>query len=83
MQRTFYVKAFWDEEAEVFCSESDIKGLHIEAETIEEFESILHECAIELIIANHVTANEIASSSFKDLVPAILWQKPENTLEVA
>ena len=33
----FFVKAVWDEEAKVFYSDSDIVGLHIEAETIEGF----------------------------------------------
>ena len=50
----FFVKAVWDEEAEVFHSDSDIVGLHIEAETIEEFREILVDIAPELILTNHV-----------------------------
>ena len=50
----FFVKAVWDEEAKVFYSDSDIVGLHIEAETIEEFREILVDIAPELIPANHV-----------------------------
>ena len=77
MQRTFKIKALWDAEAEVFYSESDIIGLHIEAATLEEFEQIFLECAVELITANHITAKEFATTPMKDLVPAILWQRPE------
>ncbi len=79
MKRTFVIKALWDEDAKVFVSESDIDGLHIEAETIEEFEEIIKECAIELIIANHLSAPEIADRSIRELIPAILWQRPELT----
>ena len=39
--RHFFIKAIWDDEAQVFYSESDIKGLHIEAETLAEFEAVL------------------------------------------
>lgn len=77
LKRTFNITARWDEDARVFYSESDIIGLHIEAETIEEFEEIMRETAVELVIANHTTAAELASTSLKDLVPAIFWQRPE------
>ena len=77
MQRTFVIKALWDEEAGVFVSESDIIGLHIEAETIEEFETILRECAVELVIANHFSPEDLASRPMRELVPAILWQRPD------
>lgn len=76
MKRTFSVAALWDDEAKVFYSESDIKGLHIEAKTIEEFEEIMQDVAVELIVANHLTAPEIATRPLKDLIPAILWQRP-------
>jgi hypothetical protein len=45
MERTFFVKALWDEEAKVCSSESDIEGLHIEASSIEEFEAVMNEAA--------------------------------------
>ncbi|MEN0000991.1 MAG: hypothetical protein AAF940_08915, partial [Pseudomonadota bacterium] len=51
-------------------------GLHIEAATIEEFEEIMHDVAIELIVQNHLSAADIASKSIKELVPAIFWQRP-------
>ena len=48
-----FVRAFWDDEANVYVSESDIKGLHIEAETREEFESVILEHAGEFVTENH------------------------------
>ncbi len=77
MKRTVRVKAVWDVDAKVFYSQSDIQGLHIETADLDEFEEILMDVAPELIIANHRTAPEIAEHSFKDLMPAILWQRPE------
>lgn len=77
MKRTFKVTAVWDVDAKVFYSQSDIEGLHIEAADLDEFEEIMMDVAPELIIANHRTAPEIAEHSFKDLIPAILWQRPE------
>ncbi|MCY4154929.1 MAG: DUF1902 domain-containing protein [Gammaproteobacteria bacterium] len=76
MKRSFMVKAVWDDEANVFYSESDIEGLHIEAVTIAEFEQIMMEVAPDLIVANHLSAPEIAAHPLKDLIPAILWQRP-------
>lgn len=83
MRKTFTVKALWDEEAQVFISESDIKGLHIEAETLEEFEAIMHEVAADLITQNHYSASEMASTPMRDLIPAILWQRPAGKLAFA
>ncbi|PWW02224.1 uncharacterized protein DUF1902 [Hoeflea marina] len=79
MQRTFSVKALWDAEAKVFVSESDIEGLHIEAETIEAFEAVMHDAAIDLIVANHVSEEDLASRPLRDLIPAILWERPDAT----
>lgn len=77
MKRTFRVKAVWDVDAKAFYSQSDIQGLHIETADLDEFEEIMMDVAPELIIANHRTVPEIAEHSFKDLMPAILWQRPE------
>ena len=54
----FFVKAVWDEEAKVFYSDSDIVGLHIEAETLAAFRGIMVDIALELILANHVTNDD-------------------------
>ena len=74
---TFSVKAHWDEDAGVYVSESDIIGLHIEAGTIDEFEEVMLDLAGELIIANHMSAADLAEKPYKDLIPAILWHRPE------
>ena len=79
-RQSFFVKACWDDEAKVFYSESNIKGLHIEAKTIEEFGDILNEAAPDLIIANHIDKADLATRSFADLIPSILWQQPNNGL---
>ena len=68
----FFVKAVWDEEAKVFYSDSDIVGLHIETETIEEFREILVDIAPELILANHVTNDDLLTKSLRELVP-VIW----------
>jgi cobalamin biosynthesis protein CbiD len=75
-KRMFNVTAQWDAEAQVFYSVSDIVGLHIEAATIEEFETILMDVAPGLLVANHMSKDELANSAPEDLIPAILWQRP-------
>jgi hypothetical protein len=40
-----YITPIWDHEAQVYYSESNIRGLHIEAETLEEFEVVAMEMA--------------------------------------
>jgi hypothetical protein len=54
LRRTFFVRAIWDDEAQVYVSESDIKGLHIETKTLDEFKQVLDDVAVELILTNHV-----------------------------
>lgn len=76
VKRTFRVTAIWDDEAGVYVADSDIIGLHIETPSIDEFEEIMMDIAPELIVANHMTAEDIAGKPYKDLVPAIFWQRP-------
>ena len=83
MKLTFRVKAVWDAEAGVFYAESDIEGLHIEAATLDEFESIMMEVAPELIMVNHRSVSELAQHPLKDLIPAIVWQRPDTGGAVA
>jgi hypothetical protein len=83
MKRMFYVRAHWDNEAKVYYSESDIFGLHIEAATIDEFEAVMNDVAADLIVTNHYSAQDIASKPLRELVPAILWQRPEPIPAVA
>ena len=82
-KRTFFIRALWDEEAKTYYSESDITGLHIEAETLDEFEAVMNDVAVELVIANHMSAPDLATRSMKDLVPGILWQRPEKNYAMA
>lgn len=52
MNQSFYVKAIWDPEAEVWCSESDIPGLVIETATLAEFEFLARQFASDLLAEN-------------------------------
>lgn len=83
MKRAFKVEACWDEEAKVWYSVSDINGLHIEADTLEEFEVVLFEVAPELIVCNHIRPQDLVKRTMAELVPAILWQRPQGQLECA
>jgi hypothetical protein len=76
-QRSFHVRAVWDAESGVYVCESDIVGLHIEAATVDEFEEAMMDVAPELIVANHMSAADIAGTPYKDLIPAIIWERPE------
>ena len=53
MVQTFKVSAIWDSEAKVFTSQSDIPGLVIEADTFEEFVSLVEDLAPEVLAANY------------------------------
>lgn len=74
---TFYVKAIWDADAGVFYSESDIIGLHIEAETLDEFEAAAAELGPQLIVENHITKRDIAQRSISELIPWIKFRLPQ------
>ncbi|WP_374624578.1 DUF1902 domain-containing protein [Devosia sp.] len=79
VKRSFTVRALWDEEAQVYYSESDIDGFHIEAETIDEFESVMMDLAPDLIVANHMEKQAVSlvnASNLASFIPAILWQRP-------
>lgn len=52
----FTVTAIWDDEANVFTSESDIPGLVVEAETFDAFVEVVSALAPEVIAANLPTA---------------------------
>lgn len=52
MAQSFYVKAIWDAEASVWCSESNILGLVLETATLAEFESLARHFAPELLAEN-------------------------------
>ncbi|WP_428155717.1 DUF1902 domain-containing protein [Brevundimonas sp.] len=52
MTEEFYVKAIWDPEAGVWCSESNIVGLVLETATLGEFENLARHFAPELLAEN-------------------------------
>lgn len=52
MAQKFIVTANWDDEAKVFTSTSDIPGLVVEADTFEEFVSLVEALAPEMLAAN-------------------------------
>jgi len=83
LKRTYRVEAVWDDEAKVYYSKSEVDGLAIEAATLDEFEEIMLELAPELIMVNHVLQPGLANRPMKDLVPTLLWQRPEPDLAIA
>jgi hypothetical protein len=52
MASTLTVTATWDPEVSVFMSQSNIPGLVVEADTFEEFVSLVEALAPEVISAN-------------------------------
>ena len=52
-EASFFVQAILDEEAGVYISNSDITGLHVEANTLDEFVEIVKDIAPDLLAANH------------------------------
>ena len=75
MKRRYIVTAVWDAEARVYYSESDIDGLHIEAETLDEFESLILDLAPDLIIENHLSVRELGETPLKKLIPSIVLRE--------
>ncbi|MEY1557183.1 DUF1902 domain-containing protein [Yoonia sp. R2331] len=71
----FEVTAVWDNEAEVWISESNITGLHIEADTLEEFESEVRAHATDLIVENHIAKADLASKPLRELIPTVFWRQ--------
>ena len=80
---SFSVSAIWDEEAQVYYSESDIVGLHLEAATIEEFESEMKRLAPELIMENHFTPSDFKHKSLMELLPSIFFNRPHDPMQLA
>jgi hypothetical protein len=50
--KTFHVTAHWDPEAEVFYSETDVPGLVVETETLDEFIDLVNHFTSELLADN-------------------------------
>lgn len=75
-QRAFTVTPLWDDEASVWVSESDIIGLHIEADTLKAFEALVMDFAPEMIVENHWGAAALASVPLRDIVPIVRINAP-------
>ena len=52
MPASYYVRALWDPEAEVWVSQSDIPGLVIEADMLSEFADLVQALAPDMLAAN-------------------------------
>lgn len=75
-RKAFTIRAIWDNEAGVYYSDSDIIGLHVEAKTLDEFEEVIFDVASELVVANHLSGEDLVGKSLTDLLPAIVWERP-------
>ena len=63
MNQSFYIKAVYDAEAKVYYTESDIFGLHTEADSLE-FEDYwvkAIDCAVFLLKENHQVTEDIVA----------------------
>ena len=76
MKRSYFVTAVWDADAQVFYSESDIKGLHIEADTLEAFEALVVDLAPDLIIENHLSPVDLGTTPLREMIPSIVIRRP-------
>ena len=63
----FYVNPVWDEDARVYYSDSNIFGLHIEAERISEFDALVQELAPALILENHIMRSESQARELREM----------------
>ena len=76
----FYIRPVWDEDAKAYISDSNIVGLNIEAKTVKEIYDIAQECAVDLIIANHLTEFDVYNHPIKDLIPSIHYMASEDQI---
>ena len=83
MKRTYYIRATWDDEVKKYISESDIFGLNIETKTLDEFEDVINEFALELIMDNHLDTHDLVSKPLRDWVPTIIWRRPDDKARAA
>lgn len=77
MKHKYSVTPIWDEEAQVFYSKCGIRGLHIEAETLDEFESLTVDLAPDLLVENHLSSEEVSTIPRRDLIPSIVLRHPQ------
>ena len=77
-----FIKAIWDEENKIYYSQSNVRGLHIEAATFELFKEVVFDVIDELIEANHP---ELNNNNNKKSIPNASSKtiKPEISVELA
>lgn len=73
VEEEFWVRAVPDHD--VIRSESNIIGLHIEADTMDQFHEAVLDIAPELIIANHLGGSAVAGRHEEDFLvpPSPVW----------
>ena len=82
-KRAFHVTAIWDEEDQIWVSETDIRGLHLEAETLNEFRDLVDEFASELIFTNHCSEEELAGQPMRNVVPTVVFSVRDGSGQAA
>lgn len=80
-KRNFEITAVWDEKAQVWYAQSDIDGLHIEADTLPEFQECVREYAAELIVTNHYQDVDLSKEELPSLIPAIFLKTNDGSRE--
>ncbi|MEL6550692.1 MAG: DUF1902 domain-containing protein [Pseudomonadota bacterium] len=83
MATRFYAKPIWDPEAEVWISDSNIIGLHLEAKTLAEFEELVDEFAAELILSNHFRGKLPSDENLGSWLPTVVINQPGTLADLA
>ena len=73
--RTFIVKALWDQDAGVFVSESDIVVFILRPRPSKSSSKSCLTC-VELNRGNHRKPQELVKNKISDLIPTIFWERP-------
>ncbi len=76
----FFVAAIWDDEAKLFYSKINIKGLAIEAATVEEFEEVMKEFVPELILKNHARNKNLDHKPIRESLKPCQWLLPPSEI---
>ncbi len=74
--KPYFVKAIWDDDASVYYSQSDIPGLHIETDNLDDFELVLFDVAAELIATNCISKEDFVNKPLKELIPSFGFIRP-------
>lgn len=83
MKCTFFDRAVWDDEVNVWYSETDIEGLIINAKDLNEFEEVMNEFAGDRVLENHWRRGQVPEEMINKTVPIILSQGPNLTSHAA